>query len=318
MRAMLRELERLSIDNPKEAIRRSLEAMAEVLPEQMPALYGICGSAYRRLDDDKTAFLVLHEGILLARRSSDLDSEAQLLQRTAYVYAERGDFTRALRATESAVVKFVSAGNLRGASRSMLDQGQWHYYLGSLQQSIRICKSAFRALPVDEIANRFATLQGISLCYADLDQPRRAIKYAGLAHRFKGTVSPALWSKQLWLEARIFEQLGDFESAERLLSQTLHDFLRTEAFLDAALACTEITRLALKAGRLQDAIMLAKSFGQYLITNQRLANNDIAASALMELARCAVTGQDLQDAVVEIKKRLGRARARPRTKPLSR
>lgn len=312
MRSVLGELERLSVDDPKEAIRRVAEAMTHAEPHQMPSLYGVCGSAYRRQADLDTAFFVLHEGITIARRLGDLDSEARLIQRTAYVYGDRGDFTRALRATESAIMKFISAGNLSGASRAMLDQGQWLYYLGRLRRSIRICRSTYRALAPDEIANRFASLQGISLCYADLNQPRRAIRYARLARTFEGAIGPSLWSKQLWLEARILRQLKDFRGAEDLLQTALQHFLQTESFLDVALACVDLTQLSLESGRFEDAQKLAKSFGKLLIINRRLADNEVAASALMALARCAVTGKNLRLVVSRVKKRLEQAKAHSR------
>lgn len=308
----IRELERLCIDDPREAIRLAGEQMADAPSNQLPLLYGVCGSAYRRMADLESAFFVLHEGIALAHLRQDTDTEARLLQRSAHIYGDRGKFIQALRATEVATLKFISVGNFRGASRALLDQGQWNYYLGRLEKSIVVCRAAFRALPVDEIANRFACLQGIGLCYLELEQPRRAIRYAQLAHRFEGTISRPLWSKQLWLEARILRQLGHFEEAEDLLSEVVGYFLDTEAHLDVALACTEMARLALKAGGVERARRIAESFGKLLLANQRLARNEIASAALMDLARSAATEKRLRKAIASIKRRLERVRPHPR------
>lgn len=312
MRALIKELERLSVDSPKEAIRRSEQLISGAPRELLPQLCGICGTAYRRVSELDKAFFVLYEGLSIARQEKNLDAEARLLQRMAYVFGDRGEFERSLETAETATSKFVSAGNPRGAAKALFDQGQWHYYLGHFDSSVTVCKSAFRVLPRDEIANRFAALQTIGLCFLELEDIRRSVRYARLARSFKDLVGSALWSKQLWLEAKILARKGDIRLAEQRLNEALHIYLKIEAFLDAALICTEITQLALRSGDLRRTSEIAASFRIFLVTTPRLADNKIAAGAMMDIVRSAAAGENLEEVVQRVKVRLERAKTRPR------
>lgn len=312
MRSLVRALEKLSVDDPLEAIRQAEVLISHAPLAWIPRLYGVCGSAYRRTADLDRAFHVLFEGITLARQEEDIDAEARLLQRIAHVYGDQGDLEKALATTELATRRYISLGDLRGAGRTLFDQGQWHHYLECFEQTIEICKAAFRLLPRDEIANRFAALQAIGLSHLELGDTRRAIAYARLAGKFRGLVGPTMWSKQLWFEASILSTTGEYGPAEARLHEALGLYLKIGAFLDAALICTEITQLALKAGELGRARRIASSFSKLLVTTPRLADNKIAAGALMDLVRSAATGDHLEQMVTSVRDRLERAQARPR------
>lgn len=312
MRSVIRELEQLCIDNPKEVVRRAEDAMAVARPSELPRLCSVCGAAFRRMAELDQAYHVLSKGMDLAKAVKDREAEAELLQRIACVFGDRGDYIRAMATSENAAFRFLEAGNLAGSGRCLFDQGMWLYYLEEFKRSIRICRSAYKVLPDRESNHRFSALQCMALCYLELGDQARARRYADLAIRFRGQIGVSMWAKFLWLDAKLKVRDGRFEAAEDDLQEALDLFLGMDAFLDAALACVEITWIVLRGGEPRRARDIASSYGSLLVGHPRLGDNRLASAAIMELVRCGVEGGNLERVLTQLKTRLERANARPR------
>lgn len=315
MSSLIDELEQLWIDHPKEVIERVEAAMQSASADLVPRLCSVCGAAYRRLARLDEAYSVLLIGMALAQERKDFGAEAKLLQRIACVFGDQGDYLRAVATSERAALKFLQTGNLGGSGQAVFDMGMWHYYLEDFEASLRLCRSAYRILPSVEVNHRFAALQCLALASMEVGDLPRARRYADFASRFQGQIGGSMWAKLLWLRAKLYSQMGDFRQAETTLEHALRFFLDTEAYLDVALACAEITQIVLKSGDAGRAREVASSFGKLVVSNPQLGDNKLAAAAIMEMVRCGITGGNLEVTLQRIKRRLERAETRPR--PLS-
>ena len=315
MKSIIQELERLCIDDPREAIARAEKAMESASRQTLPRLCSISGAAYRRLADLKQAYHTLHKGLELAKEYGDDDAEADLLQRIAYVFGDHGDYPRALATSESASMRFLKAGDLAGCGRSMFAQGMWLYYLEEFGKSTKVCRAAFRLLPAAEVDHRFAALQCMALAFMETRDLRRARRYAKLAQTFEGQIAASMWAKQLWLDAKLLKREGAFRDAEKALQSALDHFLEIGASLDVAFACIEITTIIIQNGEPGRAREVATSYGRLLVSSPTLADNPLASAAIMELVRCSVTGDNLEVVLKRLRRRLEQASTRSRLSP---
>ena len=311
MTSLIDELEQLWIDQPKETIRRAEEAMPSAKPQQLIRLCSVCGAAFRRLAELDRAYCVLLEGMALAQELNDFNAQAEILQRLASVFGDRGDFQRASVMSEQAALRFLQAGDIAGSGRALFDLGMWSYYLEDFRSTLRLCRSAFRILPANEINNRFAILQCMALAAMELDDLRRARRYTYLARKFHGHIGVMMRAKLLWLEAKLLKRGGALARAERTLKDSLNAFLDAGAYLDVALVCVEIAQIVLISNNPERVREVASSCGKLLLSNPHLGDNKLASAAIMEIARCSSTG-DLQARLSQIQRRLDRAAARSR------
>ena len=282
------------ISGALEHVEAGLEPRWAALP-----LLAVWGSARRMVFDQPGALDQAQQALMaayeLAEPAGDSAALGDLLQRLAYVVADRGDREPALALTDLAILRHTTAGHRRGVGRSLVDRGLWLLYLGRPRQAIEALKAALEHLPDDEQRHRFSAFQNLGLCYQKIGKPEQARHYADLAEAAVDGLGDWLGGKLRWLQAALSIDLHELELAERYLGEVIAVFEPIQP-VDSAVATTDLVRLQLRDGRPADAYESARK-AVHLIG--ALKGNRIAAAAIEDLTCCAYAGRGLSVALVD-------------------
>lgn len=305
-RGYLDELDRSRYEKPRLVAERAEELVEHVELEHLPLLLGVAGSSYRfwdmRLDEAEHA---IRAGLEIAHQQEDLSAIGNLLQRLAYVVADRGEHAEALRIAEKAMGTHVIAHDMVGVGKSLVDQGMFLFYLGRYLEAIRTTKAALIYLPDAERANRRAALQYLSAFHHKLGELQIAREYATRAEELVEGMDLVAKGKIVWLQAKISEGLHEYTEAERSLKEVVEIF-RPIHHGETALATTELVRVQLLMGRPEDAFQTARTIYPLV---EHLGSNRIVSAALDELLRAGLEGLRLT-LVERVRARLEKARER--------
>jgi tetratricopeptide (TPR) repeat protein len=276
---------------PQEVVRLTLWAVDHVELALLPKLLGVAGSALRLamlLDEAEHA---IHAGIEIAGERGDRATVAGLLQRLAYVVADRGDRTEALRLAERAALIFLRIGDRAGLAKATVDQGIWLYYLERFEESIEAHKSALDQLPADSGRYRFAIFQCLGLNYRELGDPQKALRFSREAEGIAVTAGIEEWvqAKLVWLQARIYSDLGELDQGALLFSTVVESFRDLHPG-EAAVATCEVVRIHLRRNQPEEAYLAATSMRALL---EPLRHHEIISAAIADLLRCGRAGLTL-------------------------
>lgn len=280
-------------------IRTELE---EVVAGLRPLAWGVpllavYGSALRMIEDHDGAQQTLVTALELAEPTGDEATLGDLLQRLAYVVADRcGDYRRSSQLSRRATDFHTLADDSNSVGKTLVDRGLWLYELGRPDEAIRMQQRALRRLAADEHRNRFSALQLLGLAYRECGDLERAHKYASLAAELAPQVGSWLAAKLLRLRAKIAVDRRQFEAAEEHLREAIEVFLPISAG-EAALATTELVRVLVLQDRDGDAHETAKTLTQFIIPLEE--KSTVAASAALELLRCGEAGRGIPMELVD-------------------
>ena len=290
-RPYLEELDTLRFRDPERVVRLAEDAVDFVVPEAVPFLLGVAGSAWRiliRLDEAEHA---LQAGLEIARDLGNTHLEGELLQRMAYVFADRGDHERALTASKEASVTFLLADDLPSVGRTLVDQGIFNAYLDHSKESIAAYGAALKHLAPNDHSNRFAALQGLGVVHEALGDLEPALSCIRQALELDHEIEPFHLGKLRWLEGNIALRLGRPELGEAALREAVRT-LRPIHPVDSALATIELVRLLLRERRPEDAYETAAGMLK-LLEPLRRQRNQLVSAAIADLLRHGRQGFDL-------------------------
>lgn len=300
-------------DHPRRVMQRACRWMQTVRDRRMPRLLGIYASAARTLGKLDEAQAVLCRGFELALEQGNRHAVGELAQRAAYVLVDRGQYERALTLAERATSEFVAEGDVVGAGKTLVDRGGWERAVGRPEEALRLFRAALRYLPahserIDVRKNRFACWTLLGVLYSELEQPKRASRFLRRArHIAAAGLGRRMLVDVLTLDASISRQGGDYSRAADLLTEAL-PILHDLEPLDAALTAIDLAKIQLVMGRAVEAYETAKSMTLLL---KPLERNPVAAAAITELVRVALTGQGLNATILDrVAKDLAKGRER--------
>ncbi|MEE8523620.1 MAG: tetratricopeptide repeat protein [Thermoanaerobaculia bacterium] len=310
-------LDALRFENPGKLVRRTKPLIGEVSDAEVPVLLGIHASACRVLGRLQEAFVVLGRALELAEERCGRGTLADLVLRASYVSYSGGDLNLALELSERATLIYAGLGDLPGIGKSLVDQGGWLGLLGRTDEELQTFSNALRFLPADSQQPdvrkyRFICLQNLGVTYRKLERLDDARRFAALAHECSRGISPGSFGKLVWLEGSIAKQTGRYSEAERFFREAVAA-LRQVAPVEAALCTLELVRVQLSRGATSDAYQTAKATTVLL---QPLEETPVAAAAVTDLVRCALTGRGLDAALLSrVSRGLGRGRTQKGARP---
>ncbi len=260
-------------------------------------LLAVYGSALRTTDAYGRALKTLVAALEVAESIGDVSALGDLLQRLAYVVADRSaDHRWALALAREATDYHLQARDLNSVGKTFVDRGLWLYKLGELDEAIQMQQSALGYLEDDEYHNRCAALHITGICHRELGELSCAQDYASQARELAPHVGLALIVKLDWLDARIAVDQERFDDAEVLLRETILSFAPTSVF-DAAKATVELVRVLRHQGRQDAAREAAETMLPFLAPLERKSRD--AAAAALDLVRCAQSNRRLTDAGID-------------------
>ncbi|MCP3962211.1 MAG: hypothetical protein GY719_30580 [bacterium] len=273
-------------------------------------MLAVYGSALRMTEDHDAAQQTLVLALERAEPTGDYGLLGDLLQRLAYVVADRcGDVHRAARLAARATDLHLLAGDLNAVGKSLVDRGLWLYELSQFDEVLAILRRALELLADGEHRNRFSAFQLLGLSCRELGDLERAQQYVSLAAELAPRVGPWLAAKLLRLRARIAVDRQRYLAAEEHLREAIEDFLSISAG-EAALATAELVRVLLLQERGAEACETAGTMARFIIPLEE--RSPVAAAAALNLLRCGQAGRGITVELVErVAEVLEEERARP-------
>jgi tetratricopeptide (TPR) repeat protein len=290
-RSYLEELDSLRHRDPKRAVRLIEEAVDFVVPEDIPRLLGIAGSAWRlsfHLDEAEHA---IQAGLEVARKAGDLVAEGDLLQRSGYIFADRGDSHRALEVAREAAATHLLVDNLPGAGRALVDQGIFNVYLDRPRVAIAAYRSALKHLVEDDLRNRISAFQGLGVAHELLGELEEASVALDDALALGHGMEDFYRGKVCWLQGSLALRLGRQQQAEGAFRQAIDAFQNIQP-VDTALVTIELVRLQLLKGKPEEAYETATSMLK-LLEPLRQEKNRFISAAIADLLRHGRSGFSL-------------------------
>ncbi len=308
--------------NAREAGGFALTELEKVVAGVRPPGWGVpllavYGSVLRMTEEHDDAQQTLVTALEIAERTRDLPALGDLLQRLAYVVADRcADYRRASELALRASDCHFRARDLNSAGKACVDRGLWLHKLGELEEAIDMQRCALDYLPADEHQNRFSAVVGLGIYHRELGDLAGAEDYAQRARELMPEVGPWLVAKLLWLEARIAADRQRYEDAEKLWREVIGAFLPISAG-EAALATTELVRVLVLQDRAGEAHETATTMAQFIIPLEE--QNPFVAATVLDLLRRGEAGRgisieliDRVAGVLEEERTRPKRRARPR------
>jgi len=283
--SFLETLDSIRYTEPHSALDKAVWGADHVKGDLIPKFLGILAAIFRhlvRLDDAEHA---LFAAISMAGSQEDHPTTAVLIQRLAYVVAERTELNTALMISEKAMSAFLRCGDAAGAARAIVDQGLWLSRLGRSEEMIRVGSIALQWLPKDDSRNRCAIHQTMALNYRALGRLQEAVHYLDLAEDLADTNASLAQDKILWLRGLLQADFGNLQEAEEILVDVFDRFCEYKNGEEALLIC-DVVKVQLLRNKGEDAYQTAASMMKLL---EPLRNDKVVSAAIAELLR---SGQD--------------------------
>ena len=293
----LESLDHRRFGDPRGVLALAKWAVDSVEVALLPQLLGVAGSTWRlliRLDEAEHA---IHAGIALAQKLRQRSVVGNLLQRLAYVVADRGDRAEALSLSEQAAMVFLRCDDRSALGKALVDQGIWLYYLNRYEESIEAHRSAEGLLtgegllPTERSRNRVVVLQYQGLNCLALGNLEEALQWAREAERLARETGVDEWArpKLLWLFAKVRIDLGALDQAAYDLEEIVELYRELHAG-EAALATCELVRVRLLQGRAEEATLASLAMRSFI---EPLRHNKIISAAIGDLLRYGQAGLTL-------------------------
>lgn len=281
----LKRLDRLRLDNPKEALAYAEAALALAEDAQVADLLGLYGLTLRRLGKLDEAQHSIHRAIDHAQRLGDPLAEARQIQRQAFLAADRGLPREAIAWTSRALSMFLVESDLAAVGRCFVDLGGWYFRLEEYQRSAQSLKSSEALLAENDHANRFSMELGLAFCHLALGEIEEAFARARAAGIHEYQAPRTLAVSQVRLEARILVKLGRHSEAARVFDSALQTYLDLQDPLQASFTAVELVKALTEAGERREAKTRAMQMARFL---QPLRANPIIQGVLADLLRRAL------------------------------
>lgn len=315
-RAQLARLDALRYENHAAARAKAEKLCRTALHRDHPQLAiraaGVAASACRlalALDD---AQLLLWGAYQLAERIHDESAATDLIQRMAYVTADRGRYEYALALADRALLRYQALQDEVGMGRLHVKRGTLLRKMGVWGQALEAFRVALELLPDEELKFRITAFHSSARIYLDRNDIRMATACVEAISRYhlEGEVYEG---RLAWLSAQVAMQREDYDRAEAYYLDTIAAFDHASSPGDAALAAIELVRLYLKLGRRYDARAIAQGMQARIF---QLPQNDVLASAAWELLRL---GQDNEISLELVNELLAKLKSgRPQTNEAAR
>ncbi len=289
----LHQLDSLKYADPEKAARATENALDFVNESDVPLLLGVWASAQRLLIELDPATHAIWYACSLARELGQEQVYGDLLQRLAFVVADKGSYETAHAVSQEATDVWLTVGDLAGVGRSLVDRGIWSYHLGRVAIAERFSRQALAHLPADDFRNRCAALQILGTCARDADDLPRAEEYLAEALGLAGALEPLGMGKLRWFEALVKADSGKSAEAVEILSAVVELF-RPIHRGEAALVAVDLVRLLLENGRRAEALSAVQAIVPLL--SRHASRNAIVRAAettLVELIRGGSAGLTL-------------------------
>lgn len=295
----LDHLDSLRRNNPREAMRQCRQLLVEADSAQLPRILGAYASACRvagRLDE---AQIVLAEALRMTTAPQDLAERAALIQRAAYILADRGLHEQAVEIVEKATLAYVKLGDTIGIGKTMIDQGVFAGYLERYEDSFNYFEKALGFLPENTTGalevSRTSAQFNLAAVGLKLGRLEEAEHYANVARQAIACQGQVAVGKTIWLEATIAKAQDRRQDAIDFFEKALEIFRDLEP-LTAAVVAVDLVRWQLQIGHAVEAYATAKAMISLI---KPLESNRFAAAAITDMARSALAGQGLTEAFLD-------------------
>ena len=285
-----RVVDRLRLEDPREAVRFASFAVHRAEPAMLPWLLGTVGSSLRRLGHLRPALDLFEEASNLARTLGDRRVLANLQQRIAHVYCDLGDNRAAIRHSDIGMRLFVQLEDKIGQGQSLVDLGKWHFHLQEFDETLGCNLAALRVLPQQEANHRFAALLGNAFCFEELGNLEATDRWSEIAYQHSEGVQPVILTALFWLRGKLSLRRGHYETAKKRF-EAAHDFYVEGGFyLFAAATAIELCETLLLLGEPKQASRTAVASAELV---QHLRDSRVARGVICTLSDHAAAGRPL-------------------------
>lgn len=318
VRPFLEYLDALRYDSPRDASRLTETVVRELLStldcevEERLTFFcralGIFGSAHRILGHYPTAARAQRMALVLARQHGLTMTVADLLQRSAYVLADHGEYQRALVILREALEIYFDHESAIGVGRVLYDRGYVFNYLGEHEAAITSLQRSLDYLQGESPLvrrNRLAAYLSLSCAYEELEDPdaaERWLKEAIDSFSDEGDLVRAHISWRYGLAAMAKEEYG--EAVERLRSaRQILDAKKSP--IKAGIIALDLISSLLGSKQEKEAKELAMGMAEYLVFFRK---DRAMEAALFEFVDAVSRGRLSQDLVAQLRKTLEKRR----------
>jgi len=295
----LKTLDTMRYEAPQRAVELGLEMIVWAPRNKIPHLLGVVGSAWRLMCELDLANHAIYSAIQMARELEDMSAYASLLQRLSYVYSEKPELETALSLAEQAALTHMRLGNRAGVAKTLVDQGNYLYYLGRWRESNALQHLALDWLPEEESHNRTAALVFLALNHLELGSPHEALGFIEKAEVEGAGLVRAEFSRVQWVRGLVHEALQEFDQAAASLEAVLRDWSAVHLGNMALVAC-DLARVYLHQKKTAEAYRTTLSLRKLL---EPLRKNRIASAAIALFFREAEEAMTIA-LVQEVKSRI--------------
>ena len=285
-RDFLVELAALVYYRSEEALGWIDLAVSKASRRELPEVLGLAASALKITIRLEEAMHACTAAILAARHLSRSRATASLLQTSAYILLDSGDFEHALCMADQAAGISNRTHDPLEVSRSAISQALCLIHLGRFREAISSCEIALGRLPASEALHLSAALQLRALAHQELGEIEAAFEFLEASRPFCADLSKTQRTKIPWVEARLHKISSRPMDSIRLMRGVFGD-LRQHHVGEAALAAVELAETLIEQNFGAEAFEVAD---QALKGARHLEHNPAYTLAIQRLRRQAQEG----------------------------
>ena len=285
-----RRLHRAVLSEPRAVLEQGPGALEKAAPEIRPRLLAVLGTAMRLTTDRAGAAVILDQAEKEAREIHDDWALADIWQRRAALYLERGELADALGLVQRAGGLFGALRNWAGVGRATYDQGLCLAHLQRHRAAREMFRRALRLLPATEPDHRFSSLVGLSRSYAESGDLARALRWARAANCNREGVSMALLKGSLQTRGMLAFELGRIGEAVDSFRDCVAFYRHKGIHWHCAWSTIWLCKVLVDDGRHHEAGLRAS---ESLSLIGHLQDERIAANAMVILVNHALSGRQL-------------------------
>lgn len=303
-----RRLHRAVLSEPQAVLDEGPAALEQADPEIRPRLLAVLATAMRLTTDRAGAAVILDRAEKEARTIHDDWALADIWQRRATLYLERGELADALALAQRAGGLFATLRDWAGVGRATYDQGLYLAHLQRHRAARDMFRRALRILPQSEPDHRFSSLVGLSRSHAETSDLPRALRWAKTASQNRKGVSLALLKGSLQTRGLLAFELGRIGEAVDAFRDCVDFYQAKGIHWHCAWSTLWLCKVLVDGGRDHEA---ARHASQCLPLIGHLQDERIAANAMLILVNHVVAGHQLTvDFLDDVLKRFERSKQR--------
>jgi tetratricopeptide (TPR) repeat protein len=305
-RLVMEPAEELLVDTLRRAEHEGLEEARESgTLELLCGVLGLRASLYRVEAKFDLAARCLRIALELSLRDRLHRVRPDLLQKTCYLFADQGEYQLAIELASQACEGFLLINDLPGVGKALASRAIMHKYLGDSAAAVQSYEASLSYLPEKAWQSRVAAYQGLAWIHLDRGETAHAEFLVGRAEDIMRIKDGPNWGKLIWLRGEIALRQGDAERAEEIFRSVRERFGELGDPFELALISLRLARALLHSGKVEEVQRIASE----MITLLRpLQENKVAAAAIQEFTRAALTGQLTSDLLDRAGAEISRAR----------